>query len=59
MGQVIELPRTSKTGKLPPRRIPNRDLRSREYLTPAEVETLVAAAEGAGRQVTGTQPSSS
>jgi type 1 fimbriae regulatory protein FimE len=42
-------PRTSKTGKMPPRRVPNKDLRSREYLTSAEVEDLVVAAKGTGR----------
>lgn len=33
----------------PPRRVPNAERRSREYLTPAEVESLTAAAEKAGR----------
>jgi integrase len=33
----------------PPRRLPNRDRRSREHLTPAEVETLMEAASKIGR----------
>ncbi len=33
----------------PPRRVPNAERRSREFLTPAEVESLVKAAEGVGR----------
>jgi integrase len=56
MGQVIELPRhrrkapTAVNGKVaPPRRRPNRDLRTREYLTPAEAERLMAAAAASGR----------
>jgi type 1 fimbriae regulatory protein FimB/type 1 fimbriae regulatory protein FimE len=35
-------------GKVPPRRRPNSELRSREHLTPTEVEALIAAAK-AGR----------
>jgi type 1 fimbriae regulatory protein FimB/type 1 fimbriae regulatory protein FimE len=34
----------SVNGKLPPRRLPNAARRPREYLTPAEVERLIAAA---------------
>jgi type 1 fimbriae regulatory protein FimB/type 1 fimbriae regulatory protein FimE len=56
MGQVIELPTrrrkalNAKNGKVAlPRRRPNRELRSREYLTPAEVERLIAAAGTSGR----------
>ena len=56
MGQVIDLPRrrqkapTTENGKVaPPRRRPNRAIRSREHLTPAEVEQLIAAAGAAGR----------
>ena len=56
MGQVVELPRprrqapTTENGKVaPPRRRPNRELRTREYLTPAEAEQLIAAAAAAGR----------
>jgi integrase len=55
MAQVVELPRRSrkapiaKNGKVPPRRRPNRALRSREYLTPDEVERLLAAAGQRGR----------
>jgi len=33
----------------PPRRVPNSDRRSREFLTPAEVESLINAAEKLGR----------
>jgi type 1 fimbriae regulatory protein FimB/type 1 fimbriae regulatory protein FimE len=50
MGQVIELPkrrkvtRTAVNGKVtPPRRKSNRDSRSREYLTPTEIESLLQA----------------
>ena len=55
MAQVIELPRRSrkspiaKNGKVPPRRRPNRALRTREFLTPDEVERLLAAAGQRGR----------
>jgi type 1 fimbriae regulatory protein FimB/type 1 fimbriae regulatory protein FimE len=56
MGQVIDLPRrrepapNTENGKVAlPRRRPNRELRSREYLTPTEVEQLIAAAGGSGR----------
>jgi type 1 fimbriae regulatory protein FimB/type 1 fimbriae regulatory protein FimE len=52
MSEVIKLHQTSKTGKLPqgpPRRAPNAERRSREYLTPAEVEALIDAARSAGR----------
>ena len=49
MGRVIELLRSSIMGKLPPRRVPNRERRSREYLSPAEVEAMIAAAKNAGR----------
>lgn len=50
MGQVVELPRRRKkppnavNGKVPPRRQPNRATRTREYLTPDEVDRMVAAA---------------
>jgi type 1 fimbriae regulatory protein FimB/type 1 fimbriae regulatory protein FimE len=56
MGQVLELPRhgrrapTAENGKVaPPRRRPNRELRSREYLTPTEAAQLIAAAAASGR----------
>jgi len=55
MAQVIELPKrqrkapTAENGKVPPRRRPNRALRSREYLVPDEVERLLAAAGQRGR----------
>ncbi len=51
MDQVIELPKGRRTtrnpvnGKVaPPRRRPNQDSRTREYLTPTEVETLLGSA---------------
>jgi type 1 fimbriae regulatory protein FimE len=51
MGQVIELPKRRRrtpiavSGKVtPPRRKSNRDSRTREYLTPAEIEKLLEAA---------------
>ncbi len=41
---------TTVNGKVaPPRRVPNRALRTREHLTPAEVEKLIAAAGKVGR----------
>ena len=45
---VIPLPRASFTGKLPtkPR---NKDVRSREYLLPDEVDQLIKAAKKTGR----------
>src|ERR1700676_4209273 len=53
MGQVIELPKRrrvarnavkGKVGKVgPPRRRPNHDTRTREYLTPTEMEALLDA----------------
>lgn len=55
MAQVVELPKRSRkapiaeNGKVPPRRRPNRTLRSREYLTPDEVERLLSAAGQRGR----------
>lgn len=55
MGQVVELPRRRRikpiavNGKAPPRRQPNRASRSREYLTPDEVDRLVAAVGASGR----------
>jgi type 1 fimbriae regulatory protein FimB/type 1 fimbriae regulatory protein FimE len=52
MSRVIELRRPSKMGKLPkrpPRRLPNAERRVREYLTPTEVDSMVAAAKKAGR----------
>src|SRR3990170_4429091 len=52
MSRVIQLPQPSKTGKLgkiPPRRVHNTEVRSREYLTPAEVDAMIVAAKGAGR----------
>ena len=49
MGQVIALPQPPKMGKLPPRRVPNSERRSREYLSPAEVDSMITAAKDAGR----------
>ena len=49
MGRVIKLPQPSKMGKLPPRRVHNKERRSREYLSPAEVDSMITAAKNAGR----------
>lgn len=56
MGQVVELTGRRqkapdiKNGKVPtPRRRPNKELRSREHLTPTEVEQLISAAGASGR----------
>ena len=56
MGQVLELPKRRRkapaavNGKVAlPRRRPNKELRTREYLTPSEVERLIAAAGASGR----------
>jgi type 1 fimbriae regulatory protein FimB/type 1 fimbriae regulatory protein FimE len=55
MSNVIHLavpraePQSPKTGKMPPRRRPNAELRSREHLTPEEVSKLMAAARRVGR----------
>ncbi len=46
--QVIELSQPSFSGKLP-RKPRNRDVRSREYLTPDEVEQLIHGAGTVGR----------
>jgi type 1 fimbriae regulatory protein FimB/type 1 fimbriae regulatory protein FimE len=48
---AFEGPNTPKreSSNNPPRRVPNAERRSREYLTEAEVEKLMAAAEGIGR----------
>lgn len=45
---VIAFPQTLKTGKLP-KRLRNKDVRSREYLTEGEVDALVKAAGQTGR----------
>jgi len=42
-------------GKLPPKRVPNIERRSREYLSPAEVDSMIAAAKNTGGTATGTQ----
>lgn len=52
MGDLIELHQTSKTGKLsqaPPLRRKNIEVRTREYLTPTEVDRLIEAARKVGR----------
>jgi type 1 fimbriae regulatory protein FimE len=56
MSTVIQLAsrraaaQTPKMGKSPPpRRRPNKELRSREHLTPTEVDELIAAAKASGR----------
>ena len=56
MGQVVELPKGHRAapnavnGKVsPPRRRPNRDTRTREYLTPSEMDRLLDVAGAAGR----------
>ena len=55
MGQVVELTRRRKrtpnavNGKVPPKRRANRQVRSREYLTPDEVKRLIAAVGASGR----------
>jgi hypothetical protein len=45
---VVRLKRPQQKAT-PPRRRPNAQLRSREYLTPDEVDRLIAAARGTGR----------
>jgi len=40
---------STENGKVPPRRVPNAARRAPEYLTPEEVERLIAAARGLGR----------
>ncbi len=40
---------TPLNGKVPPRRVPNSEVRSREYLTSDEVEALMSAARKVGR----------
>ncbi len=47
--KVIALPQRSFYGKSPLRRPKNADVRTREYLTPEEVDDLIAAAKSAGR----------
>ena len=50
MGQVLELPtrrrqhQNTENGKVaPPHRRPNKELRTREYLTPNETDALITA----------------
>lgn len=52
MTASADVPRASKMGKLansPPRRLNNRARRTREHLTPAEVDQLIEAARQVGR----------
>jgi len=44
----LEMP-TTKNGTVPPRHLPNAQKRLREYLTPKEVEQLIAVAKTHGR----------
>jgi len=47
---ITQPPPIAVNGKVsPPRRVPNRERRSREHLTPAEVEALIEAAATLGR----------
>lgn len=46
---LSEPPQPSFLGKLPPKRIPNLQLRSREHLLPNEVDKLIQAAKSTGR----------
>jgi len=51
MANLIKLPQTSKWAKqdkLPPIRQRNQASRTREYLTPSEVERMILAARHAG-----------
>src|ERR1700730_6019733 len=41
---------TAVNGTMPPRRVRNRDVRPREYLTPKEVERLIVAAKKRGKR---------
>ena len=43
MGLVVALPQAPIMGKFPPRRVPNSEHRSREYLSPAEVNSMIVA----------------
>jgi type 1 fimbriae regulatory protein FimE len=53
--QILEVAFTSPATRFrecsakPPRRVPNAERRSREFLTPAEVESVIKAAERVGR----------
>lgn len=53
MSKVVKLPQRSFSGKskksTPPRRLTNGELRSREHLTPDEVDKLIATAGKLGR----------
>lgn len=40
---------STENGKVPPKRVPNKDLRSREYLTADEVDKLMVATRSVGR----------
>ena len=45
----VETGPTPVNGKVPPRRVTNAERRSREYLTPSEIEGLITAANKSGR----------
>lgn len=55
VASVVRLPSARRQspalqiGRVPRRRAPNSAVRSREYLTPDEVESLISAARGTGR----------
>lgn len=49
MDKLVRLDQSPKMGKSPPKRVPNRERRAREHLTPEEVERLIAAAGRLGR----------
>jgi hypothetical protein len=54
-GRIVEVefsdpkPRFRESFTMPPRKVRNAERRSREFLTPAEVESLIDAAEKLGR----------
>jgi type 1 fimbriae regulatory protein FimB/type 1 fimbriae regulatory protein FimE len=49
MGRLIRFIQEPKMVMLPPKRVPNSERRSREYLSPAEVDSMITAAKNAGR----------
>jgi len=46
---TLRLVQPAKMGKMPPKRASNASVRSREYLTPAEVDKMLEAARQSGR----------
>jgi len=56
LANVYQIPKTAKfkvtkeVRQLPPKRVPNKSVRAREYLTTHEIEDLRKAARGIGRQ---------